>query len=230
MRETIREKIQETNSLGALGKGLTSKQKRFAEEVAKGETGAEAYRRAYNTKAKPNTVKSEACKLKAHPNVAQTIEAINRANEVMKYQTSEGLRSLAISSLVEVITNPDTSPAVRVQCAKIIGTMTEVSLFTHRTESKVIHSSDDIRAKILSEINTLMKATAEDVTEKDVVSLLNELSSGPAVADQETHPDGGPTNDAQESHENLHTIPQPLSEENLDPLNLKTTVTDFDAP
>ena len=149
-RATIKEEIKNNpfvDVLGGLGKGLTPKQKRFAEEIVKGETGAGAYRKAYNPKGKPKTIANDAYKLKSRPDISATIEAINRANEVMKYQTAEGLRSLAVSTLVDVLTNPETSQAVKVQCARTIGTMTEVSLFTHRTESKVIHSSEDIKAR-----------------------------------------------------------------------------------
>ena len=237
-RESVRETLKENpfvDVLGGLGKGLTPKQKRFAEEIAKGEKGSHAYRKAYNTKAKASTVANNAYQLKNRTDIQATIDAIERANEVMKYQTAEGLRSLAISSLVEVITNPDTSPAVRVQCAKTIGTMTEVSLFTHRTESKVIHSSEDIKAKILKEIGSLMNTNAEDVIARDASSLLSELTqtteeNNPDLEGEasenfpcagQPHPHPTPPNQSTESHVLQHTIPLPLSPEN-DPLGLKS--------
>ena len=250
-RQSIKEDLKDNpfvDVLGGLGKGLTSKQKRFAEEVAKGETGAGAYRKAYSSKGKPKTIANDAYKLKCRPDINATIEAINRANEIMKYQTSEGLRSLAVSTLVDVLTNPDTSPATKVQTARIIGTMTEVSLFTHRTESKVIHSSEDIKAKILREINSLMTGSAEDVVARDATSLLTELTqsqstghtdsvdlesqdAGENSAHGETHPHPTPPNQSAESHVLQHTIPHERSEnshkrsENImdDPLGLKNT-------
>jgi len=243
-RQSIKEEIKNNpfvDVLGGLGKGLTPKQKRFAEEIAKGETGAGAYRRAYSAKAKPNTAKVEASKLRSNPNISQTIEAINRANEVMKYQTAEGLRSLAVSTLVDVLTDPETSQAVKVQCARTIGTMTEVSLFTHRTESKVIHSSEDIKAKILKEISSLMNSSAEDVIARDADSLLNELTAPQLTKHTEssnddeqengdlfltesaTHPAPTPTSAQTESLAPTHTIPDPLSPSiEEDPLGLKS--------
>ena len=226
-RQSIKEELKDNpfvDVLGGLGKGLTAKQKRFAEEIAKGETGAGAYRKAYSAKGKPNTQARTAHDLKRHPKISATIEAIERANEVMKYQTSEGLRSLAVSTLVDVLTNPDTSQAVKVQCARTIGTMTEVSLFTHRTESKVIHSSEDIKAKILKEINSLMNGSAEDAVARDATSLLTELTqsqstehtesanldtreTGENSSDVETHPHPTPQNQSAESHVLQHTIP-----------------------
>jgi hypothetical protein len=211
-RSSIRESIPQVDILGGLGKGLTHKQKRFAEEVAKGRKGSEAYRLAYNTKAKPKTQADTASKLKARPDIKQAIQAIEQANEAMKYQTAEGLRSLAVSSLVNVLIDPETSQAVKVQCARTIGNMTEVSLFTHRTESKVIHSSEDIKAKILKEITALMNGTAEDVIERDALSLLNELTAKEnAHGDEPTAP-APATLPAQESPVPLHTIPQPQSQ------------------
>ena len=247
-RQSIKEELKDNpfrDVLGGLGKGLTAKQKRFAEEIAKGETGAGAYRKAYSAKGKPNTQARTAHDLKRHPKISATIEAIERANEVMKYQTSEGLRSLAVSTLVDVLTNPETSPATRIQTARIIGTMTEVSLFTHRTESKVIHSSEDIKAKILKEINSLMNGSAEDVVARDATSLLTELTqsqstgrsestddqgTGENSADIKTHPHPTPTCDETESLELQHTIPHERSENSHerseimdDPLGLKNT-------
>jgi hypothetical protein len=250
-RQSIKEELKDNphaDVLGGLGKGLTAKQKRFAEEIARGETGAGAYRKAYGAKGKPTTQSRTAHDLKRHPTISATIQAMERANEVMKYQTAEGLRSLAVSTLVDVLTSPDTSPAVRIQTARIIGTMTEVSLFTHRTESKVIHSSEDIKAKILKEINSLMSGSAEDVVARDATSLLTELTQSQStehtesandqeqearenLADVETHPHPTPQNQSAESHVPQHTIPHERSEnshersENImdDPLGLKNT-------
>lgn len=211
-RESIKESIKQVDILGGLGRGLTHKQKRFAEEIAKGSKGSEAYRKAYNTKAKPQRVAVEASKLKHTPKIADAIESIKQAEEAMKYQTAEGLRSLAVSSLVNVLIDPETSQAVKVQCARTIGNITEVSLFTHRTESKVIHSSEDIKAKILKEITALMNGTAEDVIEKDALSLLNELTAKENSADGEPTAPAPTTTHDQESPATLHTIPQPRSE------------------
>ena len=228
-RQSIKEELKDNpyvDVLGGLGKGLTAKQKRFAEEIAKGETGASAYRKAYSAKGKPNTQARTAHDLKRHPKISATIEAIERANEIMKYQTAEGLRSLAVSTLVDVLTNPETSPATRIQTARIIGTMTEVSLFTHRTESKVIHSSEDIKAKILKEINSLMSGSVDDVVARDASSLLNELEFRPEenFANEGAHPSPAPTCDETESLELQHTIPHERSENIMDdPLGLKNT-------
>ena len=191
---------------------LTAKQAKFAEEVAKGETKSDAYRKAYNTKAKPHIVNADASKLSKHPMVSNTIEAIQRANEAMKYQNAESLRSLAITSLVAVLTDPDSKPQAKIQASKIIGQMTEVSLFTHRSETKVIHSSEDIKAKILQEIKGLMSGDIEDVIEKDATSLLAELTNAPENSSGEEPTGLPPTKDFLDApYSELHTIPDERS-------------------
>jgi hypothetical protein len=67
-RKAIREALETTpieTILGAQSKGLTHKQKTFAKEVAKGKTGAAAYRVAYDTKGLPKTQGDNASRLKA---------------------------------------------------------------------------------------------------------------------------------------------------------------------
>ena len=194
---------------------LTAKQAKFAEEVAKGETQAGAYRKAYDTKAKPKDVANTAYKLAHRTDIASTIEAIQRANDAMKYQNAEALRSLAITSLVAVLTDPEAKHAIKVQASKVIGQITEVGLFTHRSETKVIHSSEDLRAKILREIQSLMNESAIDVVENDATTLLEELSTN-SVISEDIDPTGDPCPTFSESGalDSLHTIPHERSPEN----------------
>jgi len=243
-RSSVKEHLSEQRIINPLiaTKGLTHKQKKFVQEITLGEcTGSEAYRRAYKSKGNPRTVSVKASKLKAQDNIQSAINAIEASKEALKYYDSESLRALSVQTMVELLLNPDTSPAIKLQASKTIGTMTEVSLFTHRTESKVIHSSENIKGKILAEIQTLMNAQAEDVTTKDVESLLTELQpqstghtqsdyqgDGSAHGDGEPgdpHPHPTPPNQSAESHVLQHTIPLPLSPED-DPLGLKPTHTE----
>jgi len=232
-RSSVTAALPQIDILAGLGKGLTHKQRRFAEEIAMGKKGSEAYRAAYNTRATPQRVAVEASKLRHTPKIADAVQAIQQAQEAMKYQTSEGLRSLAVSSLVNVLIDPETSQAVKVQAARTIGNMTEVSLFTHRTESKVIHSSDDIKAKILREIGALMNGQAEDVVERDALSLLTELTAPEISADGEPTAPAPPLDGEQESLVPLHTIPQPQSKNSSQPQSENSSqedppISDFD--
>jgi len=194
---------------------LTAKQAKFAEEVAKGETKSDAYRKAYKPNAKTTTVNRNAHTVASNIKVQATIEAIKSANDAMKYQNSEALRSLAITSLVSVLTDPESKPQAKIQASKIIGQITEVSLFTHRSETKVIHSSEDLRAKILREIQSLMNESAVDVVENDATTLLEELSTN-VVISEDFDPTGDPSPTFSESGalDSLHTIPHERSPEN----------------
>jgi hypothetical protein len=194
---------------------LTGKQKRFALEVAKGSSGAEAYRTAYNTKALPKTQGNQAHKLKARPDISAEIEAYKLALESETYRTPAGLRSLIIQSLVQTIIDPDTPPAVRVQAAKVAGQITEVAAFTERKEVRTITSSEDARAKIMQELKQLTSADVQDVTvNDDADSLLAELAIS---VDDETHPHPTHQDGDEESRTNTHTIPHERSSSELDP-------------
>lgn len=194
-----------------LGKGvsreLTGKQKRFALEVAKGSSKAEAYRKAYNVKSK-NTLQREPYQLTRDQRVANEIEAIKAALAAQEYQTPAALRALVIQSLVQVITDPDAKPGQITAAAKVLGTVTEVAAFTERKEVRTITSSEDARARIMQELKQLANAQAVDVTaiDADADSLLAELVAADSGKD-DTHPPPTPQASEQESHANTHTIP-----------------------
>ena len=231
MREALKD--QTIQSILRVPKStLTAKQARFAEEVAKGETKSDAYRKAYKPNAKTTTVNRNAHTIGSNIKVKATIEAIKSANEAMKYQNAEALRSLAITSLVSVLTDPDAKHAIKVQASKVIGQITEVSLFTHRSETKVIHSSEDLRAKILREIQSLMNESAIDVVENDATTLLEELSTNPLIS-EDIDPTGDPSPTFSESGalDSLHTIPHERSPENVNVYTLNDPpLVDGDTP
>lgn len=193
----------------AVSRELTGKQKRFALEVAKGSTGAAAYRKAYDSKGKPKTVGDHASRLKGDARIQAEIEALQRAIKAQEYQTPAALRALVIQSLVGVITNPDSQPGQITAAAKVLGTVTEVAAFTERKEVRTITSSEDARAKIMAELRQLTAADVEDVTaiDSDADSLLAELAAAENSEPDETHPHPTPQTDEPESPANIHTIP-----------------------
>lgn len=154
---------------------LTHKQKTFARLVAEGNTGADAYRKAYNAKGKPKTVGNTASELKKHPGISREIEAYQAAIEAAKYRTPAHLRELVIHSLVKIAIDEDVKAATRVQAAKVLGTVTEVAAFTERKEVTHIKTSEDARAAVLAKLRDIMKGNAQDVDSKDADSLLLEI-------------------------------------------------------
>lgn len=200
----------------AVSRELTPKQRAFAVEVAKGSTGAEAYRKAYKTKGKTLTQANEASRLKARPDIAAEVEAIQAAIRAQEYQTPAALRSLVIHSLVKVISDPDSKPGQITAAAKVLGTVTEVAAFTERKEVRTITSSETARAQVLEQLRTLVQGSATDavVIDRDADSLLAELAAGDAPGenvDGDTHPGATPQNASEESRVYTHTIPHERS-------------------
>jgi hypothetical protein len=171
-----------------LGKGanksLSPKMKRFAREVAQGATKADAYRAAYNPQSR-HTLTNKPYMLMRDERIQAEIQALQLAEQAAALQTPAQLRALVIQTLVQTAIDPETKPAVRVQAAKVLGTVTEVAAFTERKEVRTISSSEDARAKVMQEIKALMLGTdsAEDVQARE---LLDELQQDTATQYDDT--------------------------------------------
>lgn len=184
-RKQIREGLEQTPFVDIMGKEasqrLTPKMQAFALEVAKGSSGAAAYRKAYNAKGTKRTQAVQAAKLKKKPSIDLTIKAFERAIELQKYYTSAGLRALVIESLVGVLTDENANASQITNAAKVLGTVTEVAAFTERKEVTTITSSEDARARVMMQLRDMMKANATDAVEIEADSLLKELAGDPTT-------------------------------------------------
>ena len=126
--------------------------------------------------AKPKTAGDAAHRMKSHPGIAAEIEALKLAQAAAEHRSPAALRALVIQTLCEVVTNPMEKGAVRVNAAKVLGTVTEVAAFTERKEVRTISSSDDTRARIMAELRSLMLNSGEAV-DIEALSLLDELQT-----------------------------------------------------
>jgi len=185
---------------------LTAKQKKFAEQVALGATGADAYRHAYNAKGKPKTVGNHASNLKQHEGIRLEIERIERANELAALHSATGLRSIVISTLAEIATNPEEKAATRVQAVRSIGQLVGVDAFRETKRVEHVKDSGELRAQILEQLKTMMLGTA-DAVDVDANSLLAELS------EPEPHGAGTPPNAEWDSDAHVHSNPHEQSPE-----------------
>jgi hypothetical protein len=211
-RKQIREGLSQIpiDSILSVSGELTTKQKRFAKAVADGETKASAYRQAYKAKPAPSTMVTAPYTLAADPRIKREIEAHRLANEAAKYRNAGQLRDLVIHSLVQVVIDPETKPSVRIQAAKVLGTVTEVAAFTERKEITTIKTSTDARAQIMQQLRDMMKAGASDAVEVDASALLEELApSDPHLPPMPPYDQAGVDFDT-------HTIPHEGSTEELD--------------
>lgn len=197
-RKAIEEGLNTLPMSAILGKtvsdALTPSQREFARKVAQGKRKVTAYKEAYPNATSPNTLSREPYMLSRDPRIIKEIEAYTLAIESEKHRSPAALRSLVIQSLTQILIDPDTKPAVRINAAKVLGTVTEVAAFTERKEVRTISSSEDARARVMQELRALVSNGAEDATIVEADSLLQELT-GTAVEsaepDQQTppHPD-----------------------------------------
>lgn len=196
----------------AHGVKLTAKQMKFAEELAKGETKAGAYRKAYNTKAKPQVQSIEGQKLSKNPAVAMQVEAIRVALEAEKYATPLHLRALVIQRLTEKALDPEVNHAQQLRALELLGKVTEIAAFTERRETVHVHDSTSARDKLLHSIRMAINAEATDVDAVDADSLLAELAPPPAqIQPTETPPPTDPPILNDVGAETTHSIPHTQS-------------------
>ena len=212
-RKAIRQNVQSQGIEKAMRvpKGsLTPKMKRFAEEIALGETGAQAYRLAYSSKAKPKTAGDNASRLKADIRIQAEVERIERANELAALHSATGLRSIVISTLAEIATNPEEKAATRVQAVRSIGQLVGVDAFRETKRVEHVKDSGELRAQILDQLKTMMLGSA-DAIDVDANSLLAELS------EPEPHGAGTPPNAEWDSDAHVHSNPHEPSQQISDP-------------
>jgi hypothetical protein len=198
-RKTLEKAAKELPISAILGKtvsdGLTTKQRNFARAVAMGATKADAFRASYDATSK-HTLTRHPYILMRDERIQKEIDAYALAIEAAKHRTPAALRELVIQGLVQVALDADTKDSVKVQALKTLGTVTEVAAFTERKEVRSITSSDDARARVMSELRGILTAQATDATviEADADSLLAELSVkfNAAPEGNETAPDADP--------------------------------------
>ena len=209
---------------GTKNRRLTAKQKEFAKNLALGDTGADAYRKAYR-KGKPplkaKTIGNKASELKQNEGIQLEVEAIKRAIEFNKSHSLAQLRALVVSQLTKEALAEGNPPASRLTALKALGEVAGVDAFVHRTETKVIRDSDSARSELMEQ---LKKAIADnmrtvDSESNDAESLLAELVSSPIEIKDEsdsesqaielvaTPPEGSPQDLDDADHAILHSIP-----------------------
>jgi hypothetical protein len=229
-RKEIKQALKEMpiETILMVGKSeLTPKQREFARQVALGNSGAESYRKAYDTHTTKKRQGDQASRMKADPRIAAEIDAYEMALEAQKYRSSESLRALVIQSLVSVLIDPDAKQSTKVTAAKVLGTVTEVAAFTERKEITTISGSDAIKSQIMDQLKTLMIGSgSQDVTDVDAVDLLAELATDRVSLDDAAPADPTapppPAVAKPESHPHIHTIPHELSDQNIEPTPLSS--------
>ena len=100
---------------------LTPKQEAFALAIVEGKTQADAYRSAYNTKAKPESIHVSASQLMADPKISIRVAELRRELEEASLWTR--LDSVKVLSEIAKGQDPEAKPADRVNATKALNTM-----------------------------------------------------------------------------------------------------------
>lgn len=175
--------------MGSAGRELTAKQKKFARLIAEGNTGADSYRMAYNTKSSKKTQGDAASRVKSDARVSAEINRLKALQEIREQHSPAQIRATVIERLQLEATDADNPPAARIRALELLGKVTEVAAFTERREQTVIHSSEAIKQQLMERLRTL---TAIDVTpidasntDDDALSLAAELNAAESVTEGE---------------------------------------------
>jgi len=188
---------------------LTTKQFKYCEGLARGETGSEAYRKAYNTKAKPKTIANKAYKMNQRDDIKTTTEAIKLAIEWEKSHTAGQIRALVAHRLTVEAIAEDSNPSVRVNALKALGTIAGVDSFIHRSETKVVKDSDKAKDDLLAMLKNALADNSRTIDEDlDIQNLMREIE-GQGLGDSSGHISDPlpPLLESRSPLETLHTIP-----------------------
>ena len=192
VRESLKSVPMEQILLGvhsAKQTNLTAKQIRFAESVARGESKAGAYRKAYNTKASPGHQSRKGQELAKREAIGRQVEAFQAAFEAQRYATPVHLRAMTIHQLTKNALNEDFPPAQRVKCLELLGKITEVALFTERREVVTVSNPEEIKERLIASLRLAMGDEVIDVSSTDGDDLLGELEGSYAPTGEDLAPE-----------------------------------------
>ena len=201
---------------------LTPKQLKYCENVAKGDTKAGSYRKAYNTKASPRVQANKGYELSKRDDIQVMTEAIRKGLEWEKSYTLAQTRALVVERLTKEALDEDSSPSARINALKALGTVAGVDAFLHRTETTVIKDSSKIRDDLMAQLKAAMQANTIDLDD-EAAQLLAEIAPQKKKAIPADPPIPDPTCGQEESPQLLHSNPDtqshskttlPFSEEN----------------
>lgn len=166
---------------------LTPKQREFARQLAIGNSKAQSYREAYNSKGNSKTAANKGYALSRREDIQAIKEAYEAAIEAAKQRTPAQLREFVIHQLTLHALTAE-KDAQKIQALKLLGTVSEVAAFTERKEVTSIRKSEDVRAALLEKLRTIT-GQAEDAVlipaEESADSLLEEIQAGETANDAE---------------------------------------------
>ena len=127
---------------------LTSKQLAFCRHVTSGSSLSEAYRKSYNaSKMKPATVRREAHRLMSNPNVATTVERLEREAEVVLVEKTIADRKEVLETLTQMMRGELETDSNKVRATQLLAQAHGI-LRDHAFVSSKERSSEDIKNEL----------------------------------------------------------------------------------
>ena len=216
-----KKKIEETLESSAMyevlniGKtALTTKQLKYCEHLARGETKAGAYRKAYNSKASSKIVANKGYEMAKRDDIQVITNAIKQAIEFERSYSAGQIRALVAHRLTVEAIAEESNPSVRVNALKALGTIAGVDSFIHRSETKVIKDSDKAKDELLEMLKSALSDNSRTINaeDADILALMNEIEHGASLIDPATISDPLPPLMAEGTPSStLHTIPNTQS-------------------
>jgi hypothetical protein len=175
---------------------LTKKQKDFAYNLAIGETKAEAYRKAYKGgQANMNKKRdgNAGYTLSKHEGIAREVDAIKAGIAFQEAYSMGQIKALVIQRLTQEALNDDNQGSTRVNALKTLGTVAGVDAFIHRSETKVIKESGQLKEELLAKLKEALADNARTI-DADAEQLLAEIEARPPSdsGNEATPPEGDP--------------------------------------
>jgi hypothetical protein len=134
--------------------GLTPKQLKFAHSAVSGVSLAEAYRQAYDAEnMSERAIRTEACRLAAHPNVARAMEAISAEMVGRMQVVSVSDRDMLITNLRRWTKGDEAPTAGQLRAAELLGKA--CGLYRDIVETRTERPAAEVLADIEARLNAL---------------------------------------------------------------------------
>ncbi len=115
---------------------LTPKQEMFIQELLKGNTASESYRKSYNAKGmKASAIHCEASKLKSSTKVSQRYKTLLKRKEEYSINSAISLRQLVLEQLRKEALDTNNNSNSRIRALELLGKSSDVGLFIERIET-----------------------------------------------------------------------------------------------
>lgn len=137
---------------------LTDKQRQFAQGIAQGLSQADAYRKAYGTKAKPQRVAEMASRLASKPKVKAIVEQLLRAKEVQITRSQLSDKDRVLEKLRHLLDHGTKDDMPKLRAAELLGK--SVGLFKDVVETGPTDnlSSEQLEAMLQERLSALLSA------------------------------------------------------------------------